>query len=333
MNYGETIRKYLTEHVTLLHIHRFEAADMQFEDALVSSALVVFRKEKPNPEGAVRFSYGGSILRPKAQQIVPLYELKGGHRWTRWSHGLRRQTTTQLATTLTELFDIKRGIATGANEFFIILRRRADELNLPERFLKPILPSPRLLDEPVIEVDEQGFPQIEEQLALIDCDLPETVVQRSYPTLWTYLQTGEAEGIRQRYLVGQRQPWYSQEFRQPAPFLCSYMGRFGKRSPFRFFWNHSRAIAPNVYLMLYPRGALKAILAEQPSAEEVVFRFLQGIHLDDLTHSGRVYGGGLHKLEPSELGQVPADALVKRLGLSEKNKPLQLDIQVQDTRV
>lgn len=47
VNYGVTLRRYLTEHVTLLHIHRFCPTDVQFTDALVSSAVVVFRKAPP----------------------------------------------------------------------------------------------------------------------------------------------------------------------------------------------------------------------------------------------------------------------------------------------
>ena len=42
VNYGGTLRRYLSERVTLLHIHRFCPTDVQFTDALVSSAVVVF---------------------------------------------------------------------------------------------------------------------------------------------------------------------------------------------------------------------------------------------------------------------------------------------------
>ena len=49
VNYGSALRRYLTERVTLLHIHRFCPTDVQFTDALVSSAIVVFRKAPPPP--------------------------------------------------------------------------------------------------------------------------------------------------------------------------------------------------------------------------------------------------------------------------------------------
>ncbi|HEV3082313.1 MAG TPA: hypothetical protein VGY66_21190, partial [Gemmataceae bacterium] len=42
VNYGQAVKRYLAEHVKLLHIHRFCPADVQFSDALVSSAVVVF---------------------------------------------------------------------------------------------------------------------------------------------------------------------------------------------------------------------------------------------------------------------------------------------------
>jgi len=47
VNYGSQIKKYLLEHVELLQIHRFNPAEIQFDDALVSSAVVWFRKRKP----------------------------------------------------------------------------------------------------------------------------------------------------------------------------------------------------------------------------------------------------------------------------------------------
>jgi adenine-specific DNA-methyltransferase len=38
VNYGAALKRYLTDHVTLIRVHRFDPADVQFGDALVSSS-------------------------------------------------------------------------------------------------------------------------------------------------------------------------------------------------------------------------------------------------------------------------------------------------------
>src|SRR5207248_4401273 len=121
--------------------------------------------------------------------------------------------------TLGDLFRIRRGIATGSNSFFVLTRADAERRDLPRRYLRPILPSPRHLKETVIEADADGYPLVHPQLCVIDCDLPEHVVEARHPALWEYLRTAELRGIRDRYLVAQRTPWYRQEQRDPPPFL------------------------------------------------------------------------------------------------------------------
>jgi len=54
VNYSDEMRRYLTEWVTRIHIHRFSPSDLQFSDALVSSAVIVFRKTLSNSEHHVR---------------------------------------------------------------------------------------------------------------------------------------------------------------------------------------------------------------------------------------------------------------------------------------
>ena len=59
VNYGASVKAYLLDKVTLLHIHRFDPNDVQFDDALVSSAVMWFRNEPPRIGHRVRFTYGG----------------------------------------------------------------------------------------------------------------------------------------------------------------------------------------------------------------------------------------------------------------------------------
>lgn len=46
-----------------------------------------------------------------------------------------------------------------------------------------------------------------------------------------------------------------------------------------------------------------------------MLEFLEQTDLSELLGHGRVYGGGLHKLEPRELARLDASRLVGELGL------------------
>jgi len=89
------------------------------------------------------------------------------------------------------------------------------------------------------------------------------------------------------------------------------MGRTGEhKGAFRFILNHSQAIAPNVYLMLYPKPNLARIIQGNPDLLKAVWAALRKIPSEALTGVGRVYGGGLHKMEPKELAEAPANAVL-----------------------
>jgi hypothetical protein len=47
VNYGNQIKQYLLDKVKLIHIHRFDPDEVQFNDALVSSTVVWLKKIKP----------------------------------------------------------------------------------------------------------------------------------------------------------------------------------------------------------------------------------------------------------------------------------------------
>ncbi len=70
VNYGRQIKQYLLNQVTLLRVHRFDPDEVQFQDALVSSAVVWFRKAIPLPNHTVEFTYGGTMSKPKVSRHI-----------------------------------------------------------------------------------------------------------------------------------------------------------------------------------------------------------------------------------------------------------------------
>lgn len=309
VGYGQAIKRYLLDQVETLRIHRFDPADVQFEDALVSSCVVWFRKVRPTPNHAVAFSYGGSIESPGSERLIPMDDLRREHKWTRFP--AKSPRTAHTHTRLGDFFTIRRGIATGANGSFIMTAQQAQERNLPRTSLRPILPGPRHLVTDEVPSEPDGSPRVEPRLVLLDCKLPERRVRDEYPHLWRYLESIRSD-VAGRYLCARRTPWYSQEHRPVAPFLCTYIVR-AKARPFRFILNDSQATAANVYLLLYPKPHVARVLEANPGLKRQVWHALNRCGESVMIDEGRVYGGGLHKLEPRELANVPADHLLQLL--------------------
>lgn len=305
VNYGREVKEYLLNSVSLLRVHRYDPTNVQFDDALVSSSVVWFTNNLPSANHLIEFTYGGSLKNPKISKLISLRDAALSRKWTTLPFSKSVAKSFSKTIKLSELFTIKRGLATGANEFFILSPEQISVHQLPNEFLTPILPSPRFLQANEVEANENGEPLLARKLYLLDCDLPEDVIKDNYPALWKYLKTGVERGVSEQYLCKSRKRWYLQEKRPAAPLLCTYMGKNNENSkPFRFVLNHSRATAANVYLMIYPKATLFNPHTDNLRFIKSVWKQLNNLSCDEIVDEGRVYGGGLHKIEPKELGNV-----------------------------
>lgn len=307
VNYGNVIKKYLKEEVTLLKIHSFDPSDSQFHDALVTSSIVIFKNRKPEKGAKAQFSYGGQLSDPKFQKDINISELHSLHKWSQLAKvGNRIKSNTAL---LGDFFYTKRGIATGNNDFFILNTEEVEHFDIPRSYLTPILPSPRYLKEKIVNSTDDGVPILRNQLFLLNCKLPIDKIPKEHSSLKNYLLAGEEKSIHDKYLCKNRPIWYQQETREVPRLICTYIGRRKneKGSPFRFILNKSKAIITNAYLAIYPKPHIVDLLSEDPDLWEKVWRMLNNIPGDKLIAEGRVYGGGMYKLEPKELMNIPID--------------------------
>jgi hypothetical protein len=176
----------------------------------------------------------------------------------------------------------------------------------------------------VIEAASDGTPRVERYGYLLDCSASPAEIKRSHPGLWAYLEEGVAQGLPGRHLCSQREAWYFQEKREPAPFIVSYMGRSRdqRACPIRFFVNFSSAIVTNVFLNLYPTPEFADILGGDRSRMLEFVEALNAIPIESILHAGRAYGGGLHKIEPKELREVPLSVIPNWLEAGLKKRRL-----------
>lgn len=310
VNYGSALKKYLLENVRLMRIHRYAPTKSKFKDALVSSCVVWFMNEKNNEDYEVEFSFGGTLKHPQISKMIKRNQLEREAKWSRFPEREIRLANENIAT-LGDFFDIKRGIATGDNDFFILTKN--DVLNkgllLDRTYFQPILPSPRKLKIDKIVSDENGVPILDTQYFLLNCNgnIADESVRK-------YLDSGKST-TGTKYICRNRKIWYQQEKRMPSQFLCSYMGRGSSANavPFRFILNESNAIATNSYLMLYPKKKLQDFLRRKNTNAHLVFHALKQITVSDFSDEQRIYGGGLKKIEPRELAKVKCNKLQELL--------------------
>lgn len=311
VNYGEALREFLSGKVTTVRIHTFSAEDGQFDDALVTSCVVTYRNERPSEGHTIRLTTGPDYTNPSVSADIPVTAFRVEKKWPR----LFPNAHVEDAAThrLGDFFAARRGIATGNNKFFIHDRRSLLAEGITERFLTPILPSPRDLKAECVEANSDGWPDLPQQLALIDCTVPLEGLRELDPALHERLANAPGD-VTSGYLVKGRKPWYRQERRDGPPIVCTYMGRATDDSaPFRFIRNRTRATVTNAYLGLFPTDAFTNAVTDLDAALDVAWHSLGELTAATLMHSGREYGGGLQKMEPKELASLPADRIVSSL--------------------
>jgi hypothetical protein len=301
--YGKALRYYFSRKVQLLRVHQFGSQDRQFENAEVLPCVVFFKKMDPRLDEKALFTSGGTLLEPKISESVRIRDLQSELKWTiPFRKNVERN---EHFYPLGDLFSVRRGMATGANDFFVLERQQAMDLGIPNEVLRPLLPKAKLLLSDVIERQADGFPDVERQLCVIDTDLSEQEIKKRYPKFMRYLKRGITDGVLNGHLVGRRTPWYKQENRAPAPFLCTYMGKaHGDKSAIRFLWNKSDAVVTNTYLMLYPNPRILKLMEEDQGVSKILFDLLKEAAWGAIDEFARTHAGGLSKIEPGELQKV-----------------------------
>lgn len=312
VNYGKALRTFLTEKVELLSIHKFDADDLQFSDALVSSCVVVFRNSKPSVHNVI-MTNGSSLESPQSFHQSSLEDLRASDKWSHFfthtyndnTHDDNTHDDNTHGVPLKTYFNVSRGISTGNNSFFIINKELADKFDLPADMLTPILPSPRHLKTDIIT--DEGLKEY--GLYLFSSSYPLEYIRDHYPNAYTYITKAQEEGLCDSYNCRRRKPWYSTEKRAIAPFYITYMGRGeGNGRMFRFILNHTNATVSNSYLILYPKPEFIADFNKK-NVKQAVWSLLCAIPKDEIIKCGRCYGGGLYKIEPKELLNVTIPSL------------------------
>ena len=285
--YGAALRALCaSDQIQVAGLWLADADDAVFDDALVSAAVLQLQAQ-PSGVPAVVGRLAGRRLQA-VRQVSP-EALRGSGRWSEFARELMPDVGSGVP--LGELFRITRGQVTGMNAAWVL---PPDQALLPPSLVVPAVTRAReIIDGSLGQA--AGVASLK-RVAKLPPDLGE--LRGHDKTLaQAFVQRARALGADRSYVARHRMPWHFLDLRPPPAVLVSYMGR---RPPV-FRSNPHGLTYLNIAHGLYPR---------QPMTAALLDRIVAYLNAAVDIHSGRVYGGGLVKFEPSDVARLTLPASV-----------------------
>lgn len=211
----------------------------------------------------------------------------------KWQNHFQPPLTLLLDTTgyvpLSTYGKFSRGIATGANEFFMLSASRVAELGLEPHEVKQCISRSSQIRQSIFTQDDFT------RLAADDAPVYLFSVEGTPSAAAAdYIRYGESMGYHQRFLTSKRNPWYRTEHRQPCPILLGVFSRGG----YKVVLNQSKARNLTCYHGFTPNLFGAAHIRQ-------IFDYLDSDHGREIVaRSMRKYGDALDKFEPGDLNSI-----------------------------
>lgn len=294
-NYGQPLKAYLLDKGLLHGLITIDYAGHAFADNMATASILLIEKGKSPPEllqshyvpdGVASASLAALEQNPVVvHQILPAELLRSSKKWG----ALLFQPAEKRAegsVKLSDLVTTKRGIATGANRFFLMSREEAHQHSLDTaRMDRCVGKTAQVAGISFTDADFERLADAGQACFLFNPKGDLT------PAEAAYIKRGDLQGIPLKHGPRTKRVWYTAEVRKPAPIWASVFGR----GRMRFVYNAAGVKALTCFHGLYPRDldptqtrALAALLgsdAMQRAIAEHVRRF----------------AGGLMKLEPRDI--------------------------------
>lgn len=304
-DYGMGIKQFLLNTHALTHLIIFDPTVQIFPGFLTTSAILLFEKsntnqveiinvsnlqELPTVQKYLLNSLESSGLRVKIYHYSDLNpQVKWKSYYTDKISNLHLAKKTNLAH-FSKFANVRRGIATGANEFFTLTAEEARQHKIDRVYLSPCLTRASQLQGNIFR--ETDFKQlVAEGKKVFLLNLTNKLLDKH---VLAYIRRGEELGFDTRYLTRNRRLWYTMEPLAPADLLVKTFNR----KPAVFAANHTVALHLTCFHGIYLNS-----LGRQ--YREVIFLYL----LTDLAREvfegyKRDYGLGLGKFEPNDIKEA-----------------------------
>lgn len=307
--FAKTLWAWVTDHFCLDGVVTFSPDAAPFPGVDTNALIFLLRKDKPTNE----FTWA-RVLRTDADDLEALLtnlkqapsseSIEVSRRDV--TEGIRtglsrpRHKPTEDVVLLKDVAHTMRGIATGANDFFVMTSAQAKDRGLDQSLLVRCIgrtrdcPDDRITEKRLAELETAGRPTWL-------MDLPDMAVGELPKTVQSYLKIGEELDLPSRALIRSRRNWYRMEQRKVPPLLFAYLGRRSSR----FILNEAGIVPLTGFLCVYPKPGIEPRSLWSALNEAAV--------IEGLARVGKSYGDGAIKVEPRSLEQlaIPCSILTK----------------------
>lgn len=294
--YGVQVKRFLKKTGRLRHLVIFDTENRIFQDAATTACILLFDAGLCSTlavwhlagehESAKFESICSNTKQDVPDAIVTYQALDPSLNW----QGLGRELCDSTGfVPLVTFGKVKRGIATGANEFFVLSRTQAAALDLDSQALVPCIANAGSTSGILFSQDHWlSLHKLDRPCYLFDG------VAAEGESVKKYVADGEIRGLHERYLTRMRQPWYRLESRSVTPLLLAVFGREG----FRVILNQSNAVNLTAFHGFYPKPGFDRFVT-------LIWLYFQTpIARTNYAVQQRAYGDGLKKLEPGDWSKL-----------------------------
>lgn len=296
-DYGKMVKEYLIRLKSLRYIVVFDYSSNVFDDALTTSSIFLFSNDTSksgvefitifNKEELVRISdqlsFYPNVSLPS--KYVGFDKLDSTVKWRNYYQGVVSEKYKNLVE-FSKYAKVSRGIASGANDYFLFNNERAQQFSIPSKYLEPIISKANQVSGHFFTKDDfSKLSKSNKDVYLLNA------TDIEHPKVQEYIELGERLEVHRKHLTSHRTPWYAVENRLPAPILVSVFSRGG----LRFIRNESGIRNLTTFHCVFLNThAMKKI--------DLLFAYLlTPISKEIFSDNRREYGGGLEKFEPNDL--------------------------------
>ena len=287
--YGTCVKKYLLDNKCLQAIISFDNNVSVFDKALTTCCILLI--EKTNNKD-VLFS---KLTSPEELdyydknncKIISYHDLDPKTKWGKYFEN--DNVSYKNLIHLSNVAKVKRGIATGSNEFFILNESKRKELKLTISNLNFCASKCSDFKSPIFnEIELNKMIKNDKNIYLFDGSKNQSISSKKY------IEYGERIGVNKKFLTSHRNPWYSCENKAPSPIWINVFSR-----------NHLKVVRNKVNILnlttfhsVYMNNGFDDLV-------DILFCYLlTPVGQEILYLNKRQYGDGLDKFEPNDLNNA-----------------------------